>query len=85
MRFHPTPSFYYTLAQFGQDEGLPIFLLFFYVCPHGVSYFKSSQGQNCMSEDKQKFCEIIPHPHAVTNQFICLFDELCEGQNSLGS
>lgn len=26
---------------------------------------------------KQKFSEIVLHPYAVTNQYICLFDELC--------
>lgn len=33
----------------------------------------------------KKFCEITLHPHAVTNQLICLFDELCKGQNGWGS
>ena len=78
------PSFYYTLAQFGQGEGLHVLLLVF-MSVHIVLAFKSSKGEICMTKDKQKFCEIILHPHAVTNQFICLFEELCKGQNSLGS
>lgn len=62
------PSFYCTLAQFGQ--GLHVFLLGFM----SVHMVLASLREICMVKDKQKFCVTIVHSYAVTHQFICLFD-----------